>query len=301
MPIRKTTYSYAEAFPPVLATQDGLRSPRGVDLDPALVSQYAGAKNILQKILPPGVFAAAVPGSTKYRALPRTKLRVASATNSPTLQVAKHTAQLFVAGDTLTACVPFAQITFAAAYLAGETVTISLKGRTFTYVVPTPAPANNDLLVADIATKLAKSALNGVVDAVASAGGLLFLISSIDEATAFTVAETSTAGTALPASGNLAYGGAVGTVQSVTYNPDTDAHSITLTANAALALPVGMPVGDLRYSPANLGMMTPNTGLDLLWDENTYVACFTSATVYGPRLPYWDGQLKTLFPEITLL
>jgi hypothetical protein len=300
MPIRKTTFNFAEFFPPVLATPHGLRSPRGVDLDPALVSQYAGAKGILQKIVPPGVFAAAIPGSTKFRPLPRTKLAAASVTSSPTLTVKKHTAQLFVPGDTLSIPVPFAQITFAAAWVAGETLTITVGGRTFNYVVPSPAPVDNTALVADVAAKLAKSAINGLVEAFAS-GSVLTLASLIDQTSPFTVAETSTAGTALPASGNLAQGGAIGTVLSVTYNPDTDVHTLTLAANAAIALPIGCPIGDVRYSPVGLGIMTPNTAIDLFWEENTMAACFTSCTVYRARLPYWDGQLAALFPEITLM
>jgi hypothetical protein len=298
MGILKTTTYFADLFPLVLATSDGMRSPGGVDIDAALVSQYAGSRNILQKILPPATVAAAVPGSRKFRALPRTRLTASSLTSSAILNVTKHTAQFFVPGDALTACVPNAQITFAAAYLAGETVTISAAGRTFSYVVPTPAPVDNTALVADIAAKLAKSALNGIFEAFGN-GAVLNLISVRDELSAFTVAETSTAGTALPATGTLAYGAtAIGTVLSVNYNPDTDVHQITLTANAAVALGAGMPIGDMRYSPVDLGVMVPDTYVDLLNAPNTYVACFIACTLYKNRMPYWDGQLKVLFPEI---
>jgi hypothetical protein len=300
MPIRHDVYNYQDVFPPVLATSLGMRSPRGVDIDATLFSAYSGAQGITQKIVPPGAFAAAIPGSSLFRVLPRTKLAAASATNSPSLTVKAHTAQFFVPGDTLSVPVPFTQVTFANSWVAGETLTITVGGRVFSYVVPNPAPVDNTALAADVASKIAKSAINGIVDAY-SAGAVLTLVSANDVADAFTVAETSSAGTALPASGNLAAGGSVGTVQSVNYNPDTNTHTITLTGNAGTALPIGTPIGDPRYSPVDLGMMSPNVAINLSWEPNTHEACFTSLTVYKDRLPHWDGQLARLFREITLV
>ncbi|HEY9825112.1 MAG TPA: hypothetical protein V6D19_06670 [Stenomitos sp.] len=300
MGIRRQVYSYADNFPPVWATQLGVRSPRGVDLDPALFSAYAGADGMTQEICPPGAFAAAVPGSTKFRVLPRTRLTAASATNSPTLNVSKHTAQFFIAGDTLTVAGQSTTITLANAWVAGETLTITVEGRSWVYTVPNPAPASLTLLAADIAAKLRQSSLNDLVEVVPGVG-ILLLISLRDVAAAFTVAETSSSGTALPSSGNFAAGASLGTVQSVTYNPNTDTHQITLSGNAATALPIGTPVGDMRYSPAGLGLMSPGVAIDLLREPNTYQACFTAMSVYRDRLPYWDGQLSRLFPEITLV
>lgn len=295
MPIHHTIYNFSDLFPPVIATELGLRSPRSVELDPALVTGYVGAQGIAQKLVPPGAFAAFIPGSSKFRVLPRTRLTAAS--SSATLSVSKHTAQFFVPGDTLSVVAPFSKITLAGTWVAGDSITFTVDGKPWTYVVGVAAITPTDI-AADIALKIKKSLLNATIEAAAS-GTDVNLISLEDDTAAFTVAKTSTAGTALPAIGNLAYGPAIGTVQSVLYDPNTDIHQIVLTAVPVSAIPAGVPIGDLRYSPANEGMMTPNTCQDLMWANNTFVVCFTSLTVYGQRLPYWDGQLARLYPEIT--
>ncbi len=299
MPVTHYTYQYNGNFVPVLATALGLRSPRGCNLDPAYFSQSIGARGIVQKNLPPGTFAAAIPNSALCRALPRTQLVAASATNSPTLLVTPHTSQFFVPGDVLQITEPFLTATLAGTWLANDTLTISVEGRAWTYTVPTPAPASLTLLAADIAAKMPLSAISDLANAY-SAAAVLTLLSGRDRPSAVAFTVVSTAGTISPASGTMALGAAIGTVSAVTVDPLNNVYSLTLAANAAAVIPVGASIGDLRFNPAGLGMMNPNVGLDLLWDNNTMQACFTAASVYGARLPHWDAQLARLFPEITL-
>ncbi|MGL5925545.1 hypothetical protein [Chroococcidiopsis sp.] len=89
---------------------------------------------------------------------------------------------------------------------------------------------------------------------------------------------------------------ALGTVQSL----DTAANTITLSAASASALSVrDIVLGtDANNPSAIVGMIL---SLNDLGDNPNDVAAYTSATVYGMRLPMWDSFIQNLFPEITLM
>jgi hypothetical protein len=89
---------------------------------------------------------------------------------------------------------------------------------------------------------------------------------------------------------------AIGTIQSIAGNV------ITLTANAANAVAIGDIVNVSTAGEG--GALTDLLGIivspiDINHDPND-IAAYTSGTVYGARLPFWDAQLTPIFPEITM-
>jgi hypothetical protein len=93
---------------------------------------------------------------------------------------------------------------------------------------------------------------------------------------------TSTAGTT------------VGTVEAI------GAGTIMLTANAAVAVAVGdaLLAADAGSVDDILGMVLSVIDLSAFSND---VACYTSCSVYGDRLPFWNDELQAKLPEITLV
>ena len=87
----------------------------------------------------------------------------------------------------------------------------------------------------------------------------------------------------------------IGTVQSI----NADDSIITLTANAAAAVAVGdvLSLSGLVYNDKSvLGF---NAYIVSFETNGNDVGLYTSATVYGSRMPQWDATLSAQFPEIT--
>lgn len=97
-------------------------------------------------------------------------------------------------------------------------------------------------------------------------------------------------------------GTAVGTVSSV----DHAANTVTLTAAPGTAPGVGVVIGvatsrPVKASGDRLGLLTPNTVLDLSMRPNSQFGVFLSATVYRNRLPHIDAELERLYPELNFV
>lgn len=95
----------------------------------------------------------------------------------------------------------------------------------------------------------------------------------------------------------LGFAGAnIGTVLGL--NPITN--TITLSANASVAVPIGGIVN--AVDGGNIvdvyGMVLSPVDLNL---HSNDIAAYTSCTVYGDRLPFWSTELATAFPEITFI
>jgi hypothetical protein len=96
-------------------------------------------------------------------------------------------------------------------------------------------------------------------------------------------------------------GTTIGTVESV----NTDG-TITLAANAAAAVANGdvLVATDGGLVSSIYGM---NLTKQLLAGSNDIaatsndIACYTSASVYGDRLPFWSSEVQAQLPEITLV
>jgi len=290
-------YDYDEAlYPTVLGRADGLRSPRSIQLDPAYVSATVGAKGITQKLVAPGVFAGTIVGSSKGRPLPRTRL-IEDFAASSALKVEPRTLRLFVPGDVLTIVAPYVRLNLVGTWANGDTATVTVSGQVLTYTVA------GFTTLAAVATAIA-AAINadyrlGTVRATAE--GVYVHLYAVNMESAFSIAASeNTAGNGtLTVEGSVTMaqrGVAIGTISAV--DPLSNPGFLVLSANSAVRLPVGMPIGVASSSPVDLGMLSPQWPLDLLWRANQYYGLYTSAVVIRERLPYWDGQLSRLFPEI---
>ena len=87
----------------------------------------------------------------------------------------------------------------------------------------------------------------------------------------------------------------IGTIASI----DLVAKTITLAANATAAVAAGDTLIANSQAPTTILGITV-TAIDLKQTSND-VACFTSASVWGARLPYWDATVQAALPEITLV
>lgn len=288
------TYDYGN-LAPVLAGNQGLRTAGNYEIDETKVTSFAGADNKIQRIVYPGCFLGSIPGSTKVRVLPRTKLAaalVASTTTSFTVRTG--TARNFIAGEALAVIAPYAIFTFALNWAAADTATAVINGVT---VTTTAIGTDKSVEAAAMATAInANPYLLGKV--VAIANGETVLVYADDMATRYTTtASEVTAGTGTFAAGAatmVAGGTAIGTISTVTPLTDT----ITLSSASAISLPIGFPIGVAASAPNDLGMLSPNQEVDLLYSANNFHGAFVGCSVYESRLPYIDGQLKSLFPEI---
>jgi hypothetical protein len=90
-------------------------------------------------------------------------------------------------------------------------------------------------------------------------------------------------------------GDALGTIQSI----DLDASTITLAANSTTAVAIGDVVKKTgtNYS----GVQGINISTLNLSERSNDVAFYTSASVYGDRLPMWNSTIAAALPEITLV
>lgn len=110
---------------------------------------------------------------------------------------------------------------------------------------------------------------------------------------------------ALFAAGQVLAG--IGTIAAGGINLVTN--TITLTAGLAAALPANSTVFVTAGNPTTPYVFSTNTegvyGMSLsLIDVGAVsndLALYTSASVYAARLPYWDANLQSAFPEITLV
>lgn len=92
-----------------------------------------------------------------------------------------------------------------------------------------------------------------------------------------------------------ANGDALGTVASIA----PTAKTITLAANTTTAIAVNdVIIADAASAGTPYGMTISNINLSQVSND---VACYTSASVYRARVPYWSTALQTAFPEITMV
>ncbi len=301
--VLQKSYSYVDDYPQVLARGEGLRSPRSFMIDRTKVASWAGVDNRIQRLLAPGIFMGSTADPGKVRPLPRTLLAAALVTSTTiTFAVSPKTARHFVAGDVLTALAPFAVLTLAGTWAAADTATVVI-GRS----VATTAPSSDKTAIAAlIATNINNDPiLRTLVKAIASAATVTITSLNMRSTYPISVSATVAGSGTLTIGGSLAAlaaGAAVGTIASV----DPAAETITLSAAAATALPVGAPIGVATSSPMDAngegyGMLSPKNPVDLEWGTDDIYGLFIGATVYRDRLPYWDGQLAELFPIINLV
>jgi hypothetical protein len=299
MVFRQTNDFDTGLFPPVIATAEGLRSPRSFELDKTKVTSYAGIDGKTQRIIAPGCFGAYISGSAKVRALPRTKLGAALvASTTTTFAVAANTARNFIAAEVVKAIAPYQTYTFALTWAASDTATAVINGYS---VTTTAVGADKNVEATNLATAINNDPYIGRQVVAIASGTVVYVYANDMRSLYSTTASSSTAGDGTLTAGGAAMAGnvTVGTISSV--NPEAD--TITLSSASAISLPVGFPVGVVGALPydtdgTGYGVISPQQEVDLEWEADSNKGLYTSGTFLRALMPYVDGELEALFPEI---
>jgi hypothetical protein len=309
-----TFYNFNEADSiSVLARGTHLSAPRYTAIDPAYETGKIGENQKLQKIFRPGYFAGSIPGSKKTRILPRTYAAADLAVNGTSLIV--KDASIFIPGDALSVTAPSARVNIASAttgWAVADTITVTIAGQAVTYTVVADdikgslTLTNQAIALKVIAAIKANPYLGNRVDGFSVSGsGTSFdvVLLAADGGSPFTLtaADTGTNGTVTAATAAFAPNTAIAAISAV--NGLTNVLTI---AASAVSIPNGTPIGVASSIPFDstgvpLGMLSPNMPIDLLYRSSDNWALYDNAPVYKSRLPYWDGQLASLFPKITLV
>lgn len=269
---------------PILFNKDGAQYPRSVVVSGTDVSVDANGN----KIIPAGSFV--VQTGSVSRFLARSTVTVAFGTGAATGTVAAPF-NTFKAGDALYLVEPFTTITIGGTYLATEIVKTTIGG----YVLNVVAGSTvNATIAATVAAAINGNAnLFALVRAVAS-GAVVYLYGK-DGVTAHTVttaarnaADTlaSAAGTSTAADATLVISNtALGTVLTV-----STAGIVTLTANSAIAAPVGAKVG-VRFSTL-LGVFEHSIDFNTVPSKDIAPCLGCDTGIYTVNLPYVDEDIK---------
>ncbi|NJM56239.1 MAG: hypothetical protein HC857_00555 [Synechococcales cyanobacterium RU_4_20] len=280
MTVRETSFTRSgQPF----ATSEGLRSWPGRTIDKSKCTPDEFGGIVFEKA--PWLGES---DNNFVRVLPRSKLTAPTLTSSPAVSVEDATP--FVAGDSLYLIVPSGSATFALVWANGDTATVTVGGVPMTYAVTNFTTL--DALAAAAAAFFQSHPLKppGVT---ITANGPSVLISGQSAVTLAASEVTAGTGTFTASGANLAAATLVGTITDVIAS--TTQNLITLSSNAAVALPAGSAVG------------TPSTPLGIISDgidlaiEHENEGIFYSGTLYRNRLGYLDAALEFMFPMLKFL
>lgn len=236
------------------------------------------------KSVPSGMFVAEKADGS-YRFLPRATVKTAIATNSPTIAVSPVIP--FEVGEALYILEPHTILTITAV-TAAQTQTITVNGITATATASTGVNADLAILVANAVNTT--GGINSEIYAIAS-GDSVYLFPK-DGKSLLGVTEGGTA-TATLSGATMAYNNtAIGTIASI----NAVAKTITLGANAAVAVPVGVNIGT-RNIKNIIGMCVG--GMDLTEQNRVNLAILTeSSGVREHLLPYFEEGFRKMFPKV---
>ena len=310
--MRYESYLYddeLEGFLPVLARHEAIAT-RYKNLDPDYATGKTGAIRKLVKIFAPGYFAGSIPGSAKARILPRMTTTAATAASGTSVTFKTNTSGIFVTGEVLSIISPSARVNIASAstgWAAADTITVTINGIALVYTVVagdvggTLTATNANVANKVIAAIAANPYLSRIVTGLPVAGSgtstdIVLWSKDFTSLYSLTAADTATNGTVTASAATFAPNTTVGTISAI--NTATDV--VTISA-AAVSVPLGMPLGVATSSPENLGLISPDIPVDLLYRESQNYGLYVDTDVYADRLPYIDGQLTALYPQINLV
>lgn len=315
--VRHDLYTYDEqlmGFQPVIARPCG-KADRYTTIDADFASSKVGAIRGAVKVFAPGYFAGSIPNSTKTRLLPRTTVATNAAASATSLVVKAGTSGIFVPNDVLSIIAPSARVNIVSTsggWADADTVTVTING----IAVVTPIASgdiggsltvtNANVAAKVLATIKANPYLRNKVDGSVIAGAttssdIVLWSTDFSSLRTLAAADTGTNGTATASAAAFAPNTAIATISAVNTVTDT----LTIGA-AAVSVPAGLPIGVATSYPIDangvpFGLISPSIALDLLYRESQNYGLYTDISVYRQRLPYWDGELSALFPEITLV
>lgn len=310
--MRHEVYIYDDelsGFLPALARSEAIATKYEA-LDPDYTTGKEGAIRKLVKIFAPGFFAGSIPGSVKGRILPRMTTTAATAASGTSISFKAGTAGIFIPGDILSIIPPSARVNVASAstgWAAGDTITLVINGQTLLYTIvagdvggsltATNSNVANKLIAAISSNPFLSKLISGL--SVAGSGTSTDVVLWSKDFTSLyslTATDTATNGTVTASVATFVPNTTVATISAV--NTTTD---VVTTSAASVSVPSGMPLGVATSLPDNLGMLSPAMPIDLLYRESQLYGLYVDTDVYLNRLPYIDGQLTALFPQINLV
>lgn len=315
MTMRYESYLYDDelsGFLPVLARAGEATASRYTRLNQAYATGTSGAIRKLVKTFAPGFFAGSGTSTALVgnRILPRMTTRTATAASATSISFPVGTSGIFIPTDVLSIIAPSVRLTISSSstgWAANDTVTVTINGVAITYTVVAGdiggslAATNTNIATKVVSAIAASPYASRLVSGLSVAGTspaivIVFWAKDFTSLYSFTTSVSSSLGTATASGAVFVPNVAIGTISAV--SPDTDV--VTISA-ASVSVPLGMPIGVAASSPENLGLLSPELPIDLLYRENQSYALYLEAEVYGARLPYIDGQLTALYPAIYLV
>jgi hypothetical protein len=310
--MRYESYLYDDelsGFFSVLARATETTPTRYTRLNEAYATGSTGAIRKLVKTFAPGFFAGSGTSTSLVgnRILPRMTTRTATAANATSISFPVGTAGIFIPTDVLSIIAPSVRLTISSSgqgwsASASDTITVTVNGVAVTYTVVAGdiggslAATNTNVAAKVIGAIAANPYTSRLVSGLSVAGVIVFWAKDFTSLYSFTTSVSSANGTSTASAAVFAPNAAIGTISAV--NTVTDV--VTISA-ASVSVPLGMPIGVAASSPENLGMLSPEVPIDLLYRESQNYALYLEGDVYGSRLPYMDGQLAALYPEIRLV
>lgn len=315
MNMRYESYLYDDelsGYFPVLARAGEATASRYTRLNQAYATGTSGAIRKLVKTFAPGFFAGSGTSTALVgnRILPRMTTRTATAANATSISFPFGASGIFVPTDVLSIIAPSVRLTITSGtgteWAANDTITVTINGVATTYTVVAGdiagsfTQANTNIATKVITAIAANPYASKLVSGLSVSGtspAMVIVFWAKDFTSLYSFAASKTGNGTVTASGAVFVPNvSIGTISAV--NPDTDV--VTISA-ASVSVPLGMPIGVANSSPENLGLLSPELPIDLLYREGQNYALYLEAEVYGARLPYIDGQLTALYPAIYLV
>jgi hypothetical protein len=271
--------------------------------DPAIFadSNYTSGNNITidgsgiqvnatstEKEVRAGMFVCKVGNDFRY--LPRTDVTAGATTSEAVITV--DIPEVFKVGDVLYPVELYALITLGGTIASTESMTITISGVTNTFV---STSTSLDAMATGLVNAINNHPITKqLVRAVANASTIW--IYGLDGISNYSVAvaENSASGTITITTGGAALvvpNTAIGTISSINMTNDR----ITLTANAAIAVPVGMKIGVRIDDFYGLDVSSRNFTDFAIAEIATYECANAVRTQF---LPYLDGDVRRRLPRM---
>lgn len=273
---------------PILYGLNSMRAPYGVNMvaDDILMDAEG------QKTVPEGMFIVEVDGDVRF--LPRTRLKVAAATNSPNITIKSPTCS-FKTGDTLFAGA-YGRVVFGGSVAASDVITLRIGNVSYSVTsAGTSLTAIPGLFVTAHAAAL--SARGITITALGSTSTLEVKATDVYVVSGMSSAGTLTVTTSTPNGEAGMFMMPIGSILSIGAEQADKSRVITLAANAAYSLPADSPVG-VRVDKY-IGIYPD--ALDFTEEPLRHVAPIVEADgVYESNLPYVDASLKREFEQLRI-
>ena len=263
---------------PIIFGLNAMRTPFSVAVKALDIAPTAEAK----KLVPEGSFVVSVGDDIRF--LPRTRLKLATATNSASITLKAPSAS-FKIGDVIRAVAGYAELHLSGAAATGDIVTLRVNNVNYS------ATVEGTQTVAATAALVAALVIPDVtITQVGSTGKVILVAKDSFKLDVFSSSPALVANVYSTEPGY--FGDAVlplGTVLSIAAPNTAGERVITLAGNAAYVLPIDTPVGVTvdKY----LGIYPEQLDLTELPVEHI-APIYHADGVYEANLPYCDSQLK---------